>query len=93
MIMTGEKVDGEQALSWGLIDLLVEVGNLEQISQDFALKIAQHDSLALALTKRLVDQVSADAVTRGFHQEMMAQRLLLSKRSRDDNGSRPPAIS
>ena len=84
LLMTGDSIDGEQALSWGLIDRLVGSGELEAVSGEFAVRIARDDPLALALTKQLVNEASASAVARGFRQEMLAQRILLSKRKRAD---------
>jgi len=87
LLMTGQGVDCEKALSWGLIDELVDVGDLETESRGFARMIGQHDPLVLALAKQLVNEVASNAVSVGFRQEMLAQRLLLSNR---DAAAPPP---
>lgn len=52
MLLTGNFVDAETALDWGLVNRVVPGGRLEEESQAFAEKIAEASPFVVALGKR-----------------------------------------
>lgn len=59
MMFTGESVDADQAAEWGIVNRVVDPERLLPESLELAERIARGPSLAIELTKRLVQQ-SAD---------------------------------
>jgi len=55
MILTGERISAEEALSLGLVDELVETGCATDAALDLARVIARNAPLAVAAAKRAVD--------------------------------------
>lgn len=51
MLLTGERIDGETALNWGLVDMLAPAENLERAAFDFAAQIAENAPLAVEATR------------------------------------------
>jgi enoyl-CoA hydratase len=76
LVMSGEVIDGQQALEWGLVDWLVPPESLDAKALEIARKLAAGPPLAVALAKQLVDQVHGEAVRRGTRLELLAQTTL-----------------
>jgi enoyl-CoA hydratase len=74
--MTGDVIDGEQALAWGIVDWLVEPDALDEKALEIAKKIAAGPPLAVAMAQQLVDQFHGDTVRRGIRAELLAQTTL-----------------
>jgi len=60
MMMLGEKVTAEQALSYGMIYRVVEPDKLIEESRGFAAQLATQATFALGLTKRLINASAAN---------------------------------
>ena len=58
MMLTGDTVDAERAECWGLVNRVVEPDRLLGEARALADRIASGPSVALELTKRLVDDVT-----------------------------------
>lgn len=54
MMLTGDMIDAQQALSYGLISRVVPSHELLKTAQDLATRITQHASHGVRLTKRLL---------------------------------------
>ena len=76
LVMTGESVDGEQALAWGIVDWLVSPEALDDEALRIAKQLAAGPPLAVSMAKQLVDQVWGDTVRRGVRAELLAQTTL-----------------
>ena len=74
--MTGDVIDGEQALDWGIVDWLVEPDALDERALEIAKKIAAGPPLAVAMAKQLVDQFHGENVRRDIRAELLAQTTL-----------------
>lgn len=55
MLMLGEKVSADQALAWGLVNRVVDDGELAGKTIEIATKLANMPTRALGLTKRLLN--------------------------------------
>lgn len=78
LIMSGDLIDAEVALAWGLADWLVEPDDLDAFTLDLAGRLAARAPLALAVAKEMVDQVHRAAIVNGTRSEMIAQIALMS---------------
>ena len=78
LIMTGDPIGAEQALDWGIVDIVVSPEELDATAMDLARRLAAGPPLALAMVKQLVDQFTADAVRRGTRAELVAQTALFA---------------
>jgi enoyl-CoA hydratase/carnithine racemase len=76
LVMTGDVVDGEQALAWGIVDWLVAPEALDDEALTLAKKLAAGPPLAVAMAKQLVDQVWGESLRRGIRAELLAQTTL-----------------
>ena len=76
LVMTGERIDAQRALEWGVVDFVVEPEDLDARALEVASKIAAGPPLAIAMAKQLVDQAWADSVRSGIRQELLAQTVL-----------------
>ena len=74
--MTGDVIDGQQALDWGIVDWLVEPDALDAKALEIAKKIASGPPLAVAMAKQLVHQFHGETVRRGIRAELLAQTTL-----------------
>lgn len=78
MLMTGRRIEGEQALAWGLVDELVAPEALDDTALSLAREIAGRGTLALASIKQVVDQTWQAALHGGIRAELLAQIALFS---------------
>jgi enoyl-CoA hydratase/carnithine racemase len=80
MLMTGEYVDAERALHWGLVDEVVAPDELDATALALCKRLAQVDSQLLGLIKQLVDQTHEASIRAGLRSELLAQLALFSQR-------------
>jgi len=57
LLMTGETIDADQAVAWGLADWLVDPDQLDERALEIARRLASRPPLAVRMFKHLVDQV------------------------------------
>jgi 2-(1,2-epoxy-1,2-dihydrophenyl)acetyl-CoA isomerase len=55
IVMFGDAISAQQAADWGLVNEVVETGELAEIAGDWALRLASGPTTALSLMKRMVD--------------------------------------
>ncbi len=81
MLMLGEKVAARQAVDWGMIYRSVPLASLEAEAWAFATRLAAMPTLALGLTKQLINT----AFTNTFAQQLSAEaeRQTIAGRSQD----------
>ncbi|MCU1346202.1 MAG: 3-hydroxybutyryl-CoA dehydratase / 3-hydroxyacyl-CoA dehydrogenase, partial [Acidimicrobiia bacterium] len=80
MLMTGEAVDADTALRWGLVDEVVAPEELDAVAHRLCLRLAERPAQLLALSKLLVDQSWEAAVRTGMRAELVTQVALFSQR-------------
>ena len=69
MILTGDPVDAETALSWGLVNKVVEPDELMDTARALAARIARNGPTALGLAKTCVTRgMSTDVDAGGMHE-------------------------
>jgi enoyl-CoA hydratase len=57
LLLTGnDRVTSEQAESWGLVNQVVEPGDLYDAAREMAMEIARNDQLAVRLTKQAINR-------------------------------------
>lgn len=78
MLMTGEKVDAQTALQWGLVDFVVPVEVLESRVRELASKIAAKPPRALRAAKELVDELWVDGIKAAIRRELNQQLALFA---------------
>jgi len=76
LVMSGDVVEGEQALEWGIVDWLVSPDELDAKALEIAKRLAAGPPLAVAMAKQLVDQVHGESIRRGTRIELLAQTTL-----------------
>lgn len=76
MIMTGDLIGAEQALTWGLIDQVVEPDELDPTALGLAKRLAAGPPLALAMAKQVIDNMWAGALRSTVRAELLAQCTL-----------------
>ncbi|MEQ9663352.1 MAG: enoyl-CoA hydratase/isomerase family protein [Parasphingopyxis sp.] len=76
MILSGDRIDADTALSWGAVDFLVAPDELDTFALDMAKKLASKPPIALAMGKQMIDQMHGGAIRNGTRQELMAQTAL-----------------
>ncbi len=75
-VMTGDEINGEQALAWGIVDWLVAPEELDEKALEIAKNLASRPPLAVSMAKQLVDQFHGETVRRGIRAELLAQTTL-----------------
>ena len=83
MVLFGQQLDAQQALSWGLVDQLVEADELQQQLARWVERGARGDPLALRLAKRALELWVTDQAAREFARS--AQALLYQVRHDPDH--------
>jgi enoyl-CoA hydratase/carnithine racemase len=76
LVMTGDTIEAEQALAWGIVDWLVSPEALDDEALAIAKKLAAGPPLAVSMAKQLVDQVWSEPLRRGIRAELLAQAAL-----------------
>ncbi|MFN7056365.1 enoyl-CoA hydratase/isomerase [Hyphomonas sp.] len=74
MALLGEKVPAETAMSWGLVNRVVEDDALMATALELAGKLAAGPTVALALTRKLMWEASEADFGAALHGERVAQR-------------------
>jgi enoyl-CoA hydratase/carnithine racemase len=82
LLMTGEPIDAAQALVWGLVDFVVEPGELEVRAATLARTLATKAPLAMRMAKNVVDGLFADLVRTGLRDEALSQSVLFESEDR-----------
>lgn len=83
LIWTARRIDGIQALDWGLANELVESENLDDRAMQLAQELAAKPPLPIAYTKKLVDDSATESIFSGMDSERHAQMVcMLSDDSR-----------
>jgi enoyl-CoA hydratase/carnithine racemase len=67
LVLTGELVGAEEALRLGLVDVLAD--DVEEEARSLAARIARLAPLALAGSKRLLDEAEREALERALDRE------------------------
>ncbi len=81
LLMLGEKLPAKQAVDWGLIYRAVPAANLEAEAWAFATRLAAMPTLALGMTKQLINTAFTNTFTEQLSAE--AERQTIAGRSRD----------
>jgi enoyl-CoA hydratase/carnithine racemase len=76
MMMTGDKVTAEQAIEWGMLNHIVESEELMETASGLARRIARGPSLAIEVTKRLVNDVTRDGFDSQLQREAWGQSIV-----------------
>ena len=82
LLLTGDAIDSETALRWGLINKVVEQSELMNEAMRYARKIAANAPLALQATKELAVKAPELGLTAGLRMEQYVNRLLRNTRYR-----------
>lgn len=77
MFLTGRRIHGEEAVAWGLGDLLVAPDRLREAAGQLAAEIAEGAPLAVRSTRKTLRQGLADAVKRQTDHEFAEQSWLM----------------
>ncbi|HJU12724.1 MAG TPA: enoyl-CoA hydratase/isomerase family protein, partial [Candidatus Binataceae bacterium] len=77
MFFTGRRISGEEALAWGLADLLVAAQDLRKIATQLAAEIAENAPLAVISTRATVRRGLAEAVKAQTDIEFVEQDWLM----------------
>ena len=98
LMFTGERIDAEQALAWGLLDRVVEAGQLDAESVAWAKLIAQRAPLSLAYIKQLVHLAGSTDIATGLQVEADCHAILRKSKDREEGmrafvEKRPPRFT
>ena len=77
MFLTGRRINGEEALAWGLADLLVEPERLRAAATELAVEMAENAPLAVVSTRATVRHGLAEAVKAQTDIEFIEQDWLM----------------
>ncbi|TDI90731.1 MAG: enoyl-CoA hydratase/isomerase family protein [Chloroflexi bacterium] len=76
LLLTGRRINGEQALAMGLVDVLTDQENLRAEATRLAREIAENAPLAVASVRATMRSGLADAVIQATEHELSEQRWL-----------------
>jgi E-phenylitaconyl-CoA hydratase len=76
MLLTGDSIDAQTALRWGLINKVVEQGALLPASLEYAHRIAANAPLALQAAKELAVRSRDMDLSTGLRMEQLTNRIL-----------------
>ena len=76
LLMTGDSINAEVALDWGVVDFLVEPEALDSKVTEIAAKIVKNPSRAVLAAKELVDDLWADGIRAAVRRELTTQLAL-----------------
>src|SRR5690242_5939336 len=79
-LMLGDKISSDDALKVGLANSVVELADLEQTTMALAERLASSASLALGITKRLINGEWLMDISTAIEQEAQAQALMMQTR-------------
>lgn len=81
MLILGRVVSGEEAVDWNMIHQSVSGDRLRDVAQELTTTLADSATVAVGLTKALLDSASATSLEAQMHEEALS--LELSSRSED----------
>jgi enoyl-CoA hydratase len=70
MILLGKPIDSQTAYEYGLIDILVETGDLEKVSRELAITLCEKSSIALELGKKAINYSVDHDIKSGLNKEL-----------------------
>lgn len=73
MAMSGRPIDAARALAWGLVDEVVEPGELDTVAGEFARELAEKPAEVLGMIKAAVDGMWQGALRGGLRAELLSQ--------------------
>jgi enoyl-CoA hydratase/carnithine racemase len=76
-LMLGDKISSDEALRVGLANKVVELSELENETMSLAKRLAESASLALGMTKRLINNEWLMGISSAIEQEATAQALMM----------------
>jgi 2-(1,2-epoxy-1,2-dihydrophenyl)acetyl-CoA isomerase len=74
MALMGEKLPAATAMEWGLVNRVVDDGDLMNTAREFAMKLAAGPTVALALAREAIWDACESDFQGALHHERMAQR-------------------
>lgn len=77
MFYTGRRITGEEALAWGLADILAPSDRLRAAASELAAEIAENAPLAVLSTRATMRQGIAEAVKAATDREHLEQARLI----------------
>ncbi|HEV2512103.1 enoyl-CoA hydratase/isomerase family protein [Bosea sp. (in: a-proteobacteria)] len=90
MLLTGDSIDAQAALRWGLINKVVPAGEVLDAARDYARRIASAAPLAVQAAKELAIRGKDMDLTTGLRMEQLVLRLL---QATDDAKEGPAAFA
>ncbi len=76
LLLTGRRINGEQALAMGLVDVLTDLENLRAEATRLAREIAENAPLAVASVRATMREGLADAIIQATEHELSEQQWL-----------------
>jgi len=76
MFYTSRRIKGDEAVEWGLADVLAPVGEERKVAWDLAREIAENSPLGLATTRETLRQGLSEAVKAATARELAVQEEL-----------------
>ena len=73
MFYTGRRIGGEEAVAWGMADVLVPLADVRKGALDLAKEIAESAPLALLSTRETMRRGFADAAEAATERELTEQ--------------------
>jgi len=77
MFLTGRRVSGEEAIEWGLADVMAEPARLREVATELAQEIAENAPLAVLSTRATIRRGLAEAVKAQTDIEFIEQSWLM----------------
>src|SRR5580700_1168845 len=77
MFLTGRRVAGEEAVEWGLADVIAESAQLREVATELAKEIAENAPLAVVSTRATIRRGLAEAVKAQTDIEFVEQSWLM----------------
>jgi len=74
MTLLGDKLPAEEAMGWGLVNKVVTADALMDVAKDYAIRLSEGPTLALAMTRDLVWRAGEQTFDQALQNERMAQR-------------------
>jgi 2-(1,2-epoxy-1,2-dihydrophenyl)acetyl-CoA isomerase len=78
MALTGDFVDAEAALAWGLVSKVVDEGRQREVAIETAQRLAQHPRAGMAAIRRLVRTAHTMPRAEGFAAEIDSMNSLIA---------------
>lgn len=82
--MTGNRVNAEQALNWGVVDFVMPEDELEDYAMDLAKQLAGMPPIALGLAKETCDGLDGPGIRVGIQHEIASQMAIFGTEDFDE---------